>query len=34
MDERVLGPQHPYTLNARHQLTYWTERAERGPTVA
>jgi hypothetical protein len=34
VDERVLGPQHPHTLTARHQFTYWTERAERGPTVA
>jgi hypothetical protein len=26
--ERVLGLEHPATLNARHQLTYWTRKAE------
>jgi len=26
--ERVLGLEHPATLNGRHQLTYWTRKAE------
>ena len=27
MSERVLGPEHPDTLTARHNLARWTERA-------
>jgi len=26
--EQVLGPEHPETLEARHNLAYWTEQAE------
>ena len=26
--ERVLGPEHPGTLAARHNLTYWTGLAD------
>ena len=26
--ERVLGPEHPQVLTARHELAYWTEKAE------
>ena len=29
--ERVLGPEHPQTLNARGDLAYWTGQAETGP---
>jgi hypothetical protein len=25
IEERVLGPEHPTTLTARHQLAYWTQ---------
>jgi len=28
--ERVLGPEHPDTLNARHNLARWTGQAARG----
>ena len=28
--ERVLGPEHPDTLNARQNLAHWTEQAEHG----
>lgn len=31
MRKQVLGPEHPDTLTTRHDLAYWTERAERGP---
>ena len=28
IEERVLGPEHPFILTARDNLAYWTDKAE------